>query len=115
MMSTPAYGIYYTSTAYVSLYNPGALVCDNDMALPFGGKFDIHIPNNWMSPHASHDRGSAVDIAVTSSQCPSAYVVTNPSAFLSLCLSNGAVGGGVSYAGTNDIHCNWLNPSTYPH
>lgn len=84
------------------------------MALPFGDKFDIK--QNWTSPHVAHDRGSAVDIAVTSTQCPSAYVVTNPTAFLNLAVNTyNAVAYPVSYAGANDIHINWLNPSTYPH
>ena len=112
MMSSPAYGIYYTAIAYLNAYNKGNQVCDNDMALPFGGKFDIN--DNWTTPHVAHDIGSAVDIAITSSQCPANYVVKNPSAFVNLCISNGAVGG-VSYAGSKDIHCNWVNPNIYPH
>lgn len=96
------------------MYNPGNLVCDNDMALPFGGKFDTQ--DNWTSPHVAHDRGSAVDIAVTSNQCPAQDVVTNGSAFLSLAVGTyHAQPYPISYAGSKDIHVNWLNPNTYPH
>ena len=116
-----AYLIYYTSIAYVDLYNAGELVCDNDMALPYGGKFDINNSSGtplapWASPHLAHDRGSAVDIAVTSTQCPSQYVVTDPADFLSLAVNRyNAVAYPVSYYGSKDIHCNFVNPNTYPH
>ncbi len=110
----PAYGYYYTVQAYVSMYNAGNPVCANDMALPFGGKFDVD--QNWTQPHKSHDRGSAVDTANTANQCGAANVVNNSAAFLQLCVSSGALGYPTSYyiAGL-DIHCNWLNPLTYPH
>jgi hypothetical protein len=114
MQTTPAYGIYYTALAYLSAYNPGQQVCVNDMALPFGGKFDYM--DNWTSPHMAHDIGSAVDLAVNAGQCPSSYVISNPAAFVNLAVSMfGAVGGGVSYYNSTDIHINFVDPSTYPH
>lgn len=109
----PAYGYYYTVSAYVSTYNSGNQVCANDMALMVGGKFDIH--NNWTSPHISHDRGTAVDTATTTNQCSSSNVVTNPSAFLQECINNLAKPYPVSQIDAADVHCNWADPATYPH
>lgn len=113
MQTMPAYGIWNTAWAWVNTYNPGGTICVNDMALPYGGKFDIY--QNWISPHASHDRGSAVDVATTSNQCPPASVVTNPDAFLQLCVANGAKPYPISQVDPADVHCNWTDPATYPH
>jgi len=113
MRSWPAYGYYYAVNQYMSQYNSGNQVCANDMALPYGGKFDID--QNWTSPHASHDRGTAVDTATTANRCPSANVVTNPSAFLQASLDNSAALPPISQIDPGDVHCNWANPSTYPH
>lgn len=112
MQSGPANQIYNTAVQYLNMYNPGRQICTNDMALPYGGKFDIH--DDWKSPHAAHDRGSGVDVNFTRNQCPS-YNLVYPSQFLNVCLANGSVGGGVSYYDSNDVHCNFLNPNNYPH
>ncbi len=111
--ANPGYGIWNTAWAWVNAYNPGGYICVNDMALPYGGKFDTN--QNWISPHASHDRGSAVDVATTSSQCPPASVVTNPNAFLQLCVANDAKPYPISQVDPADVHCNWTDPATYPH
>lgn len=113
MQTTPAYGYYYAVGSYIANYNSGNPVCANDMALPYGGKFDIQ--DNWTSPHLSHDRGSAVDTATSAGQCPSANVVTNTSAFLLACVQNGAQSYPTSQVDPYDVHCNWTNPSAYPH
>jgi len=108
-----AYGYWYAVNDYIAQYNSGRPVCANDMALPYGEKFDIN--QTWTSPHASHDRGTAVDTATTTNQCPSANVVTNPTAFLNACVQKSAVPYPVSQIDPGDVHCNWFNPSTYPH
>ena len=123
MMSTPAYGLYYTTQDYL-LSHPGQQrVCTNDMALPFGGKFDIcALPGTpgcsgtkpWESPQTSHDRGTAADVAGPGGfQCPSAYQV-NVSQFLIACIARGALFQN-SIAHGNHAHCNWASPSTYVH
>jgi hypothetical protein len=61
MMSNAAYGLYYSTYTYFNSHPAVTQVCTNDMALPFGGKFDIQ--QTWASPHISHDRGTAADVA----------------------------------------------------
>ncbi len=112
MMINPAYGLYYATYDYLALHPGQTKVCTNDMALPYGGKFDIN--QNWTSPHAAHDRGTAVDVAGPgSAQCPDNYEV-NVADFLVRCVARGALSA-YSVPEGNHVHCNWANPSTYPH
>lgn len=123
----PAYGLYYATLEYLAQHPGQQRICTNDMALPFGGKFDICAINGggkpecqyqnkpWQSPHTAHDRGTAVDVAGPgSSQClPDAYEV-NVSDFIQRCVNNGA-NSQYSVPEGNHAHCNWANPNTYPH
>ncbi len=113
MQSVPAYGYYYAASEYVSQYNGGNPICANDMALPFGGKFDIQ--DSWASPRVSHDRGSAVDTAVTTTNCGSANVVTNGNAMVQACINHQELAANSYYLAGVAVHCNWDNPSSYPH
>lgn len=116
MMSNPAYGLYNASLDYLASHSGQQRVCTNDMALPFGGKFDIQAlaGNPWKSPHASHDRGTAADVAGPgSAQCPDSYEV-NVSQFLNTCIARGALTQ-YSINENNHAHCNWANPSSYAH
>ena len=84
------------------------------MALPFGGKFDISSSTRWASPHKAHDRGTAADVAGPGSgQCPAADQVVIAD-FLAACVSEGALAAN-SVNENNHAHCNFANPSTYPH
>src|SRR6266404_4616970 len=111
MMSSAAYGLYYSTYTYFANHSGVTQICTNDMALPFGGKFDIQ--QTWASPHASHDRGTAADVAGPGSgQCPAANQVIVAD-FLAACVANGASAAS-SVNETNHAHCNWADPSTYP-
>ena len=59
MMEDAAYDIYYTCSDYINAHSLSQCSV-NDMALVFGGKFDIN--DNWTSPHLAHDTGRAVDV-----------------------------------------------------
>jgi hypothetical protein len=84
------------------------------MGLPYGGKFDYK--KTWTSPHLAHDRGSAVDVATAAGQCPSAYVVIFPNTFLDICINMfHAKPYPISQIDPLDVHCNWVDPATYPH
>lgn len=114
MMSVPAYHVYDATYAYFANHPGQDHVCTNDMALPFGGKFDISSSSRWRSPHFWHDRGSAVDVAgPTSGQCPAAYQV-NVAEFIARCIDNFALSA-YSINESNHAHCDWINPNTYPH
>ncbi len=56
--SGPAYGLYNATLSYFSNHPGVSQVCTNDMALPFGGKFDIKalMGQPWVSPHSAHDQ-----------------------------------------------------------
>jgi hypothetical protein len=110
-----AFGIYYATLAYLAATGQQK-VCTNDMALWLGGKFDINALKGapWRSPHAAHDRGTAVDVAGPGSgQCSVSYQV-NPNIFKQYCVANGALEPN-SVAHSDHAHCNWANPATYPH
>jgi len=114
----PAYGLYNTANYYTQVYLSGGKICLNDMALPFGGKFDIL--QNWNvpagSPHVSHDRGSAADTQTSTNQCQPPYNVVNPNQYLTTCVQLfGARPYPVSQVDPADVHCNWSDPATYPH
>jgi hypothetical protein len=114
MTATASTGIANAAADYLNVYNPGGTICANDAGLLYGGKFDIN--NNWMSPHDSHDRGTAVDISINyGRQCPDASVVANPDSFLQICVFEGANQRASVIDPGVDVHCNWADPSTYPH
>jgi hypothetical protein len=97
------------ATYYINNYNPGQEICINDMALPIGGKFDI--TDNWQSPHASHDQGTAADVAVASGQCRPASYEVNGNLFLQACINQGNALAQNSIIETNGasvhVHCRW--------
>jgi hypothetical protein len=107
-------GIYYATESYLQQHSGQSHICINDAALPIGGKFDLGA--TWISgSHHEHDRGSAVDIATTTSQCSQSEVVDGP-AFAASCRLQGAVTTIVHVAPEQPhVHCNWRNISSYPH
>lgn len=118
----PAYRIYYATLDYLA-ENPGVdRICLNDMALPFGGKFDIcNFPNTpgcttvapWDSPHIAHDRGTAVDVATTGDKCTKAGGrLVDPERFKEKCMARG---GRWSRVERDHVHCAFEDPSTFPH
>src|SRR5487761_1988075 len=112
----PAYGPYNATNSYFSNHPGVSQVCTNDMALPFGGKFDIQAltGNPWASPHSSHDRGTAADIAGPgTAQCPSANQVVIGD-FIDACVTNGAIRAN-SIIEANHAHCQFASPSSFPH
>lgn len=109
-----AYGIYYTINDFATAYPEQTRVCVNDMALPFGGKFDIY--RSWDSPHQWHDRGLAVDIATTGGNaCPTQGSGGIPTGladvFVRQCLNQGA-DPARTHSVSNHIHCNWYDDFT---
>ena len=122
MTSDAAYGLFNATQSYFAGHSGVTQLCTNDMALPFGGKFDIcnqaypgcTAIKPWQSPHIAHDRGTAADVAgPNSGQCPVAnQVIIND--FLAACKANGA-NSLHSIAEGNHAHCNWADPATYPH
>lgn len=107
MTVNAATGLQQAATSYINQYNPSQEVCINDMALPIGGKFDIK--DNWQSPHASHDQGTAADVAVASSQCPAQNEVS-ANFFLASCVANGALSQNSiieTYGASVHVHCRW--------
>jgi len=112
MMTNAAYGLYYATQDYLAEHPGQQKVCTNDMALPFGGKFDIG--RNWRSPHSSHDRGTAADVAGSSPQCPDEYEVTDLTGFVQKCVQRGALAAH-SFVEGGHAHCNWMSPYSYPH
>jgi len=112
-MTTQTYYDLTSTTQAWTQARGNCMICVNDSALPWGGKFDIESASRWMKPHVSHDRGSAVDIAtgVATAGCP--YPVDGDK-FLSLCKANGFNQTSSIYEKTkNHDHCNSLNPATY--
>jgi len=114
MRTYAAYGLYYATQAYLADHPGVNQFCTNDMALPFGGKFDTGNWTRWRSPHVEHDRGTAADVAGPGSgQCPVAHQVV-ASEFIQQCIRQGALAAN-SYNEGNHAHCNWASPSSYPH
>lgn len=113
MRSGLAYGLYYATQSYLAAHSGVSRICTNDMALPFGGKFDIN--RTWSSPHSQHDRGTAADVAATgTAQCANAGgegvdIVD----FRARCIANGALTT-YSFLEGNHVHCGWEAP-TWPH
>lgn len=106
MTVNAATGLQKAATFYINTYNPGQKVCINDMALPIGGKFDIH--DNWQLPHISHDQGTAADVAAVAGQCPSAYIV-NLNLFKQACINIGGSLPSNTITEGNHVHCRWPN------
>lgn len=109
MMSSPAYGLYYATLDYLADHPGQGKICTNDMALPFGGKFDIN--KTWATPHTSHDRGTAADIAATANQCLQQYVV-DVAEFIQKCVGRAAHW---NVPHSDHAHCGWVDPITFPH
>jgi len=100
MTSNAAYGIYDTTVDYQAAH-PG-LVLANDMALPFGGKFDIN--GGWATNfHSNHDMGTSVDI--------NGIPIANEVQFTDLCkIIHFAADARVevnAVTGARHIHCRW--------
>ncbi len=130
MTSPAAYGLYNATLYYFANYGGKSPVCTNDMALYIGGKFDIcndtenHCKDSsgnpiyapWTSPHISHDRGTAADVAGTGPAQGSRAGGNgvNINNFLSACVAKGAL---VNYSlnESNHAHCQFANPNTFPH
>ncbi|MGA2000966.1 MAG: hypothetical protein ABSG52_13300 [Terriglobales bacterium] len=104
MTVNAATGLQSAATFYINNYNPGQKLCINDMALPIGGVFDLN--DNWQPPHASHGQGTAVDVAVTSAQCPHNYLV-NLNRFRLACINEGNSLALNTIAEGNHVHCRW--------
>lgn len=108
METNAAYGIYYASTDYLAAHPEQSRLCLNDMALPFGGKFDIQ--RTWNSPHGEHDRGKAVDVGdASANQCiplGSGIPLANRSQFRQMCINRGAIPQ-LSYLESGHVHCGW--------
>lgn len=113
MKSAAAYGLYYATLSYLAQHPEISRICTNDMALPFGGKFDIS--QNWTSPHSQHDRGTAADVAgIGSAQCANAGGSgVDVAAFITACVENGALAT-YSFNEGNHAHCGFEAP-TWPH
>lgn len=113
MKSGPAYGLYYATQSYLAAHPGVQRICTNDMALPFGGKFDIN--RTWTSPHSQHDRGTAADVAATgSAQCSNAGGTgVDIIDFRNRCIAEGALAQ-YSFLEVNHVHCGWEAP-TWPH
>ncbi len=106
-------GLYYATQRYLLQHPTQTQICVNDATLPIGGKFDIS--QTWSSPHAEHDRGSAVDVADTAGQCPANSIV-NATDFARACRDAGAVRVIVHVPPeAPHVHCNWQDPRTFPH
>ena len=108
MTSAAAWGIYYTAVDYLSLHPEQGRIAVNDMALPFGGLFDIS--GGWEPSHWEHGRGTAVDVRGNGQL----YAIPDArqNEFVAICVAKGATWGQVEYPGTPEqhIHCQWPNP-----
>jgi hypothetical protein len=117
-MTNQTYNALYATYVYWASHSNNCYICVNDAALPYGGKFDIEAIvldkdgtyHPWRSPHDSHDRGSAVDIAATTNQCSFPVSIN---AFLNACKISGFDKVHSIQEG-NHVHCNTLDPATYP-
>ncbi|MBI2685896.1 MAG: hypothetical protein HYX27_06250 [Acidobacteria bacterium] len=106
-------GLYAATVSYISTHPGVSQICTNDMALPFGGKFDIN--RNWTSPHSQHDRGTAADVAGTgSAQCSNAGGSgVDVADFRLRCIAAGA-STTYSFNEGDHAHCGFEAP-TWPH
>ena len=130
-MRTDLYNALQATTAAWAQIDPirNCSICTNDAALPNGGKFDITAivaytgtvyPDDpvygkfhpWASPHSEHDRGTAVDVASTTNQCPNNAV--NANRFLRTCIANGFIQS-ASFNEGNHVHCGVVYHDSFPH
>ena len=96
--------IYYTAVEFLAQHPSQGKIAVNDMALPFGGIFDIN--QNWGPLHSQHSRGKAVDVrgngalySIPSNLQPE---------FTDTCDDKGAVESIIRGSGSNrHIHCRW--------
>jgi hypothetical protein len=81
-----------------------------------GRKFDLNA--NWTSPHAEHDRGSAIDMSTVAGQCPNNMVIQDPQGMSRACYAEGAADV-IIHTATHlppaHIHCNFQSIATFPH
>lgn len=89
MTSAAAWGLYRTAQQFLSEHPEQGKIAVNDMALPWGGRFDIEATRRWTGDHSSHGRGTSVDIRASPS---GAYTIPYPLyyRFEQLCRDYGA-------------------------
>ena len=76
----------------------------NDMALPFGGIFDVD--QDWETPHITHSRGKAVDVRGNTESL--AIPTSQQQEFVEICEDKGAIEAIAHGSGSNrHIHCRW--------
>jgi hypothetical protein len=89
-------GIFQTASDFLFEHPEVGQIALNDMALPIGGRFDIQ--QNWIPPHADHDRGLAVDVNLVPQSLANE--------FIEWCTINGARDARVEF-NPYHIHCRW--------
>ena len=108
MTSYAAYQIWYTAIDFLSNHPEQGKIAVNDMALPFGGLFDI--TGDWEPKHWEHGRGTAVDVRGNTQL----YGIPDDQQdeFVALCKLKGAIEAQIEYRGEaqQHIHCRWPNP-----
>ena len=110
LQSTPAYGIWYSVQDYISNHPEQGKLALNDMALPYGGLFDI--AGGWRPSHWNHLYGTATDVRANGI---GQYSIPNNSIALSefqqRCRDRGATTVLLESVGTSNqhIHCEWPN------
>lgn len=113
MVGAVAYNVWYAVRDYLAAHPEQVKVDVNDMALPYGGIFDLG--GNWAGPHSDHSRGTAVDIranGLVSTSIPVAYAQQ----MVDYCLAWGSLPGsansGVHSPGGDNahVHCRWPDP-----
>ncbi|MBV8832842.1 MAG: hypothetical protein JO108_26880, partial [Acidobacteriaceae bacterium] len=114
MTTNALVGLSDTISAFLGAHPGQGQVALNDMALPYGGVFDLN--RNWTSPHVSHDFGTAADVRGNTAQA--AIPVSLQEQYRQTCLQNGAIDARIEYATPGDtdgyvqdprrhIHCRW--------
>ncbi len=115
MQPTAAYGIWNATKDYISRHPEQGRMALNDMALPFGGLFDI--AGLWRPSHWNHQYGTAVDVRARSANHPplGEYSLPDDPAlhdqFLDDCTNRGAIIAQRENTGKENqhIHCEWPN------
>lgn len=86
----------------------------NDMALPYGGVFDIG--RNWRGPHWTHHKGNSVDIRCSRHHTENSVIFDSDfrviNRFLELCDKHGLESKGHHGRGTTNEHCHCATSST---
>ena len=105
--STTITGIKNVAAQYRSEYATYPVIAINDIALPIGGIFDLNA--NWAPPHASHSRGTAVDIRGNGRPNSVPRVAAVQQRFMAICKEKGAVQALHEGKGTvnEHFHCRW--------